>query len=378
MRRRSPVLGRSVVVASLLALATVIPAGAQSPLPVPSAEALPVPSATPFPYPTFTTPPTARSLGRFVPSGPPDARTQRDGIRVELWLDRTTAAPGEWILGRVRVTNTRSDDAWSPGACGPMVRVTPDLAGVLDPGIQQTGAAALFKAAILDSPGAEPDPFRQLRWRGGEPIAWSGPALAMLDCGGEGDDVTRLAPGSSIDADVAWFPAEQPTGDDVPIRPLPPGPVTVTATYELIKHGAQPRRQFDGRPITASTVVTLTGDDPGLPSTAQLVDAAIADPTVDAWLGCVTPDKPRAWTAFLGGWGRLPYPEQQRRYQGLGALAPDGVTELVLMVDSQDPGGTLIAMLDPWTGSVVRVVEEGATPACATGTAASPGPSSAP
>src|SRR4051794_10750702 len=108
-----------LVLALVAMLAVGGSATAQSPSPsaVPSTGPSASPAPTPFPWPTLAPPEDEPRLVPFQPSGPADARGQRFGVVVELWLASPTVSQGEWSQAHVRVTNTREDPVWGPGGC---------------------------------------------------------------------------------------------------------------------------------------------------------------------------------------------------------------------------------------------------------------------
>ena len=349
--------------ASALVLVATIAAGpaalAQSPSasPAPSADTPPTasitPSATPFPWPTL---PSSREVpvpSRFEPKGRPDASTTRHGIRVDLWLSSPTAAPGEWVQAVVRTTNLRDTTAWSwSGECLTSgTRVAVDLAGIIPPGEPQTGNAAAFKEQALrwtTETGFAP------RRSVGDWYASTDSGYAFVECM-VAPGPLRLKAGATRTERFAWYPYDSFDGDFW-LQPLPPGQVTVTASWPYLSHGERPsmssRRAYRTmKPVTATTELEVTGDGPGTPSLPELIDVALAEPEFRAWVE-LDPGRKRwcDWCVSVTGWPGRTY-ERHLYLSHLGDTRPNGV--LTIELDQRKTRG--IISLDPWTGEAIDV-----------------------
>lgn len=330
----------------------------------------PAPSATPFPWATL--PPAADDppIGRLEPNGPPDARTVRQGVVVELWLSPTTVAPGEWVQALVRVTNTRKDAVWTPGGqCWLTTSVTADLSDLYPQTTELSGNAAAFLRRVTRERDLRTTAFTP--WPPDVRADATGvTTVALADCAPElGARFLRLGPGRSKDFRFVWYPMGDQDALDSWRRPLPPGRVRVTAAWEDAGHGARPTGPiFTRHPdlIAATADLELTGSDPGFPTPIEIVEAALTDPTFAAW---VDADATReSWTnAYYGGWPGPGYPPQPR-FAGLAELAPDGIVEVALIQDLPGhPDVMVTAMVDPWTGEVVKVAIQCGNDPCPVG-----------
>jgi hypothetical protein len=351
-------------VAGALILVVAIAAGpaalAQSPSasPPPSADASPAssitPTASPFPWPTL---PSSREVpvpARFEPKGRPDASTTRHGIRVDLWLSSPTAAPGEWVQAVVRTTNLHDTTAWSwSGECRTSgTRVAVDLGAIIPPGEPQTGNAAAFKRQALRwTTETGFAPRRSIDdW-----YASTDSGYAFVECPIMPGPL-ELKAGASLTERFAWYPYDSFDGE-VWLQPLPPGPVTVTASWPYLSRGERPsmssRRAYRTmKPVKATTELEVTGDGPGTPSLPELIDIALADPEFRAWVE-LEPGRERwcDWCVSATGWPGPTY-ERHLYLSHLGDTRPNGVLDLEL--DQRQTRGIII--LDPWTGEVIDVL----------------------
>lgn len=219
------------------------------------------PSPAPFPWPTLPPPEQVPVPARFEPTGPPDGTTTRHGIRVELWLSSPTVAPGEWIGALVRTTNLRDDPAWAwSGECRTSgTTATVDLSPVIPMGQEQTGNAAAFKEAAIwagyvmgSSFSKRRDLPRSTSSAGDSPAA----SHAFVECG-IAQGPRRLKKGATTTDRFAWYAASSYDGE-VWFQPLPPGKVSVTASWPFLSRGTPPKVGFRRgarlvEPITATT-----------------------------------------------------------------------------------------------------------------------------
>ncbi|MFN8619850.1 MAG: hypothetical protein U0869_11310 [Chloroflexota bacterium] len=326
------------------------PAPTEPAAPVPSSS--PAPSSSPFPGPTL--PPRPSASAAFTPSGPPDATATRDGLVVRLWLSAKEAAPGELVEAVVRITNTGADAAF--GATGPCLArplLWSDLSAVVAPGDVQAGNAAAFKQLLVDDASVttaawERDAARQLRPGAGVTVR------ALADCGPTGATYDRVGPHRTLEQRWSWYPTDPLDRGDVPQRPLPPGQAPVTFTWLDAGRGGRPEHRPSRRPdvpITVTADVTLTGDDPGLLSTLELADRALADPAFRAWVD-EDPTR-RSWDHADARWWPASGDTTSAPLPDLPARAPHGAIEIWLARTVSSSGVVGSAWLDPWTGEVL-------------------------
>jgi hypothetical protein len=291
---------------------------------------------------------------RFEPKGRPDASTTRHGIRVDLWLSSPTAAPGEWVQAVVRTTNLHDTTAWSwSGECRTSgTRVAVDLGAIIPPGEPQTGNAAAFKRQALRwTTETGFAPRRSIDdW-----YASTDSGYAFVECPIMPGPL-ELKAGASLTERFAWYPYDSFDGE-VWLQPLPPGPVTVTASWPYLSRGERPsmssRRAYRTmKPVKATTELEVTGDGPGTPSLPELIDIALADPEFRAWVE-LEPGRERwcDWCVSATGWPGPTY-ERHLYLSHLGDTRPNGVLDLEL--DQRQTRGIII--LDPWTGEVIDVL----------------------
>lgn len=241
-------------------------------------------------------------VGRLDPvpeAAAPTATAESEGLLLELWLDRTSSAPGERLMAFTRISNLGAEAPVRQGnTCGEGP-VPTTIQPVLPPdrGLDWTGNAAVFKELLL----AE-------EWRPqGLLQAW------MLDVGDSGcnawgrDEV--FAPGS-VDQDVLGWDVVDRQG-----RPLQSGPATVDSRFETGRMGSGPRTAM----VSLATQVEITGEPGAERSVVDYIDAGLGDERFRAWLD--KQGEPEWWDPYASYWeGRLP---RSKRYEGAtdGAVA---------------------------------------------------------
>jgi hypothetical protein len=264
----------------------------------------------------------------YRPLGEPTATTERDGIRVEIWIEDRTLEQGQVVRGSMRVTNLGPGAMWhegivSPLACPPLAWRS-DGAGLLDPGRNWQGAAGRFKRLFLRQ-----NPFVEtyLGWRHRGPDG----------CGDIGYR-NQLPEGASFRVPLRMLPHYE-----LRSQPLPGGTWTTGIGFSYFGRGSQPRASRSGS-VIASTTFTLAGTPVDYPSPGRLVDVALDTPGFVEWLE----SKPfREWVNTSASyWPRPPYPVQARFDHG--RKAPDGVLEIGLFADGPGPLYGMV-LVDPWT-----------------------------
>jgi hypothetical protein len=323
------------------------------------------PSATPFPWPTIPRQRLARGTFPEWPTGKPTASTTDRGIRLDLWLSSTPAAPGDWVQAIVRATNVGDDTAWvSIGdEClqETLTEVSLDLRPATPMGDEQTGAAAAFKEAVVRR--YLEDHFRSPRYAYQRRA--SGPTVrAFAECTLPDPRflAAPLAPGGTRTERFIWRAVrvmEERRGGR--LQPLHPGTVPVTATWAMAGRGVRPTQQRlarRGRPISVTGPLTLTGSGPGTPSIPELVDRALADPAFWTWVERAAEGSEQA------AWASIPDTSNAyHAWYGLQAdvleRAPNGYLQVVQeAVGVKDPvtdgvtyvQGAGVVFLDPWSG----------------------------
>lgn len=345
---RRSVLSLAILAAMVMGLAPAALAQSPSPSSAPADDA--------FPWPVLPSPHALPMPPPFEPTGPPDASTTRHGIRLDLWLSTSSAAPGEWVQAVVRTTNLEAVPAWSwPGECltsGTWVSV--DVSPVLPPGEEQTGNAAVLKRRAVSRSRGLYGGFG--RWEHLERNASQGTTSresrwTYVECP-VGPRPLRLKPRATLEERFAWYTAS--ALDDAWFRPLPPGTVTITASWPFLSRVKPPqgrswRAPRDVNAITTATTLELTGDGPGTPSVPELIDIALEDPGFRAW---VDEDPTRAsWAGIsLTGW---PGPTYERNLLLIG-LEDAPTTGVVTLELERGPSLRGVISLDPWTGEVLR------------------------
>jgi hypothetical protein len=365
-------LGRSSLLAGVavvvIASGVVAQSPAASPSPsapsnaAPSPAASPAPSATPFPWPTIPRERLARDTFPEWPTGKPTATTIDRGIRLDLWLSSTQAAPGDWVQAIVRATNVGRDTAWvrTGDLCSPgtETRVLVDLLAAMPQGVAQSGRAGAFKALALER--GITDHFRSPVVIFGREAA--GPLVDVwAECTIEPiPQVEPLQPGRTRTERFYWQAVERQTyGRRGQVRPLFPGTVPVTASWAFAGRGDRPSRDRLERwipPIKATSAVKLTGDGPGTPSIPELLDAALTDPEFGAWVAEHPFEKGWViWQSHLRAGSYSAYLDRNRYLTPENA--PNGALELFVgrqtRTDSPSLHPKAGIYLDPWTGAVI-------------------------
>ena len=223
--------------------------------------------------------------------------------------------------------------------------------GIIPPGEPQTGNAAAFKEQALrwtTETGFAP------RRSVGDWYASTDSRLCLRRVQVEPGPL-RLKAGATRTERFAWYPYDSFDGE-VWLQPLPPGPVTVTASWPYLGRGERPsmssRRAYRTmKPVKATTELEVTGDGPGTPSLPELIDIALADPEFRAWVD-LEPGRERwcRWCVSVTGWPGPTY-EHHLYLSHLGDTRPNGV--LTIELDQRKTRG--IISLDPWTGEVIDV-----------------------
>jgi len=353
--------GAAVLVVSAGAVGqTSAPSPAVSPAPVPSTS--PGPSATPFPWPVLPRGRLARGTFSEWPSGAPTASTTDRGVRLDLWLSATEAAPGDWIQAIVLATNVGDDTAWvrTGDECSRRTQtsVEVDLGPTTPMGITQTGLAGYFKDHLLA--GGIGDHFRSPdRVLERDPSGIVGTAWA--ECTNVHPDllVEPILPGGTRTERFYWQAGRpDPYGPRGGLLPLFPGTVPVTLTWAFAGRGAHPDQERLARwigPIRVSSAIDLTGDGPGVPSYPELIDAALADPEFGAWV--LEHPFQQGWVIWHADLRPALYNAYLGRDRYLGDNAPNGAVELFVghgtRVNSPSLDPRAAVYLDPWTGAVI-------------------------
>ena len=272
-------------------------------------------------------PPVTRPQGEWRvldTTAPPSARSERGGVRLELWLPEGRVRTRDWLPAHVRITNggTRTITFICGGG---WTRAETD--GLFPTGKRWSGNAAEFKRRVLDQ--------------------WSG-NLGFGFRQGDGDDCPgsvgldiELAPGEVYEYDV-WTIPRYP----VRAQPLPSGRLPVATTFGFRVAGDGTRRL-----LTARDDVRLVGPRWPWATPQELIDTMLADPRFKDWLD--RRDRPNQWsnTTFHLVDKRSFYWTEL----GFDGPAPDGTVHIGLFAGSWGPfgGGYGRMLLDPWTGQVL-------------------------
>jgi hypothetical protein len=201
-----------------------------------------------------------------TPEPGPAATSERDGIRIELWLDQRAVRLGDQLIAGVRVTNTGTAALEREGndcPTGPaMVRV---LAQGGLPGRRWDGIAAEFKRLVLVEAGVVDEDgqdvlgvFRDVRFVGGFiPIACPGASFRE-----------SFEPGDVLESNVVWTAV--PAGGRTPRT----GPAVVAASFS-----------WASGEVTAEVDIELVAGQPQAEKTlADYVDAALSNEDFRRWL----------------------------------------------------------------------------------------------
>ncbi len=303
---------RVVLPAAALALAGVIvgvtPVGAQSPdptAPVASPEA-----AIPSPEP---------ELG----VGTPTMSAERDGVRLEVWLDQTNLPVGERLHALVRVSNTGTTDVlWQTNICGTgPAETTIAPSRPPDTGVEWTGRAATFKRTLLASE-LGPEGLWDVTTIDLEIVGcdlWSG--------------IEPFEPGSSVEMTVAWDAVDRPG------RPIVPGPATVTSTFETWTPRERPAQPGDrDQELVASTTIEIVGETGTAVPIGPYADIALSDDSFRTWVE-TRKLQPRSWDPYASYWPNDDgvYPDDPR-YEG----ATEGTVDIGMFVGNGPQGEVTI------------------------------------
>lgn len=304
---------------------------APSTAPILPASPVPTPTATPSPGPTPR--PTASQRAEPTPEPTPPAGLARnvtieeDGLRISITLDRNPMPAGEVTGVTYRLKNTGGASVtWTSDGCESPVGLQGEMTDVrLRPGGQATGQGSRFKFLALDD--VEDGIVR---------IGFVSEQLLGRGTYGCGDIAIghELKPGQQITRREFWDGAvSQRHG------PPPTGAIRLTgwAGYFSRTRGGEEARLGDNgvlRPVLDAWIVA--GHDPAWLDLPEVVDAALADPQLQAWLGQVeigNASEPVAW------WD-----------------AAQGLWQVGILRYYVQPGLWLV-LVDPLTGAVTGHVE---------------------
>jgi hypothetical protein len=211
---------------------------------------------TPAPSPSR---PTARPTDDAW-QGPPTAIAVRGGIRLELWLPEGPVVIGEFVVGRVRVTNGHDRAVEYDASCG-VGRITLDHGALLPAGREWPGLAGVFKARFLRE-----------RDYGLRHFIDAGPP----GCGTTTNNGT-LEPGQVVEA----VHALDPVGHQV--DPIGPGSARIFATFSY-RSGPSVDPEPPGTVVTVPVDVTIVGSGTTETPLATYVDKVLAEPRFIEWL----------------------------------------------------------------------------------------------
>ena len=369
-------LGQSLLLGGVAVLVVSAGAAGQSPTPIvspmptspppstsPAPSTAPAPSATPFLYPTIPRQRLARGTFAEWPSGRPPASTTDRGVRLDLWLSSTEAAPGDWVQAIVRATNVGDDTAWvrTGDECSnhTLTRVEVDLAPTTPMGIEQSGLAGDFKDRLLAR--GLTDHFRSpTTVFGRDATGLTVHVLAECTNVRPAFLVEPILPGGTRTERFYWQAGRRdPYGPRGRLLPLFPGTAPVTLTWAVAGRGVHPSQERLERWIRSMRVtsaIELMGDGPDTPSYPELIDSALADPEFGAWVA----EHPfqRGWVTWRADLRHDDYSAYLRRDRYLTPdNAPNGALELFVghgtRVNSPSLDPRAGIYLDPWTGAVI-------------------------
>lgn len=258
--------------------------------------------------------------------GVPDATSEHDGIRVELWSERSARA-GDRVYARVRVTNLgdldvtheTNDCPWGPAR-------TVMLAPNEMIGREWTGLARTFKQLVLSDSGfgigeVQVGDFVDIAYA----TESSCPAASRLG---------PLRPGEAIERTLVWG------GRPKPGLPSPNGRVKIKAAFTS-----------SADVVVAETNVEIASADQSLGlGLVDYVDAALSSSEFTAWLN----EEPETswvnpsvlyWPNSNGEYPRVP------AYDGVSG----SVVEIGLFRDVTGSSQFGAAIVDQRTGTVVAV-----------------------
>ena len=267
----------AVVLALVGVVATVTPAGAQSP--DPSGSVASPEAATP---PPTVGPRFPASLG----DGSPTMSAERDGVLLEVWLDHTSLPVGARLQALVRVSNKGSSNIlWQTNICGTgpaLTTIAPSRPP--DTGVEWTGEAATFKRLLLENVLAPA-------------VLWDAATIDLENVGCDTYSAIKpFKPGSVAEMTVAWDAVDRPG------RPIVPGPATVTSTFETWKPRKQPAEP--GNPdqeLVASTSIEIVGEMGAAVPVARYADIALTSGSFRTWVES-RKARPRSWDPYAIYW----------------------------------------------------------------------------
>lgn len=303
---------RAILPAAALALAGIIvgvtPVGAQSPEP-----------SAPVPSPETATPPPAPELG----VGSPTMSAERDGVLLEVWLDRTSLPVGERLHALVRVSNTGTTTVlWQTNICGTgPAETTIAPSRPPDTGAEWTGRAATFKRLLLDG---------ELAPR----VLWDAATIDIENVGCDAySAIEPFEPGSAAEMTVAWDAVDRPG------RPIVPGPATLTSTFRTWTPRERPAEPGDAdHALVSSTSIEIVGETGTAVPVARYADIALSDDTFRTWVETRTA-RPRSWDPYASYWPNDDgvYPDDPR-YEG----ATEGTVDIGMFLGNGPHGEVTI------------------------------------
>jgi len=257
----------------------------------------------------------------------------------------------------VRTTNLGDDAAWaSPGSCDSSgTHVQADVSDAIPRGVAQSGNAARFKEKAVRDSGIRIHDFQP--WSDVRRDITGGRGTVWAECTPSWVAHKLRARDRTVER-FAWYPSWNFHRDEMPLQPLPPGTITITATWPFVSRGERPVLVDEVQPpvdlISLTVPLTITGAGPSTPSVPELVDRALADPEWAAW---VDEDADRSsWSyVWVTAWPGPDYPDHPL-WAGLTDLDPWGIVTLELIQGEVGmPGTRGVIHLDPWTGEVLDV-----------------------
>lgn len=220
--------------------------------------------------------PLASPAPSAQPNQPSSVTGERNGMVIELVIDRTQVVPGDLVRAHVRLTNRGPLMIQREGnTCGSGPASVSVVSGAgFGEGREWDGIAGEFKRLLLEEAGAT---------EGGSVIGSFWDAAMVVRNEGPGIPIACTAasmpqdfgPGSSDEATLAWR-AVAPEG-----AILKPGPAVVRATFmSLSEGGAPPAFSF-----SVEAPIEIIGAEPGEQLTlADFADIALANEEFATWL----------------------------------------------------------------------------------------------